>query len=57
MERGPADRGAPAALSRGPMTTRPGETWWDPISAAHHPVREAERAAFKAYKASFEEAL
>ncbi|HET9631492.1 MAG TPA: thiamine pyrophosphate-dependent dehydrogenase E1 component subunit alpha, partial [Terrabacter sp.] len=38
------------------MATMPGETMWDHIYAEDHPVMEAERAAYLAYKASFEEA-
>jgi pyruvate dehydrogenase E1 component alpha subunit len=37
------------------MATPPGETMWDHIYAEEHPVMEAERAAFVAYQASFEE--
>ena len=39
------------------MKTMPGETMWDHVYAEDHPVMEAERAAFKAYQASFEEAI
>ena len=38
------------------METMPGETMWDHIYAEEHPVMEAERSAYLAYKASFEEA-
>src|SRR6476469_8802665 len=38
------------------METMPGETMWDHVYAEDHPVMEAERAAYLAYKASFEEA-
>jgi 2-oxoisovalerate dehydrogenase E1 component alpha subunit len=37
------------------MATMPGETMWDHVYAEDHPVMEAERAAFLAYQASFEE--
>jgi len=38
------------------METMAGETMWDHVYAEDHPVMEAERAAYLAYKASFEEA-
>ena len=52
-----ADRFA-AELREGCVTmeTMPGETMWDHVYAEDHPVMEAERAAYLAYKASFEEA-
>jgi pyruvate dehydrogenase E1 component alpha subunit len=52
-----ADRFA-AELREGCVTmkTMPGETMWDHVYAEDHPVMEAERSAYLAYKASFEEA-
>ena len=38
------------------LETMPGHTMWDHVYAEDHPVMEAERAAFLAYQASFEEA-